>query len=298
MMRLFLCLIASIYTATSFAAGGSVLVERSVKFKKEGATPSYKQSVRVYYKTTQTTVPLNIPSYFFKKALKNPQFNLGSTYMWKSAFESTVNDTLLSQLNKYGIDTLLLSPGTNGIKITDFLTKAQNQSIHVSRLLSENSYAKDANGVQKLIAKMQTLQYDFPGLHLNIEPHTFADYKANIPFYTARMDSIYDVAKQWCDPRNMKLSVSIPMHLPIQNATFLATNNITAYIMAYENTDQQKLLTRTQLLRTTLGNNYVWVIRVSDFATQQDLLDAVAYLNANGVSRVALYDFSTVSTMF
>src|SRR5690606_29466570 len=180
----------------------------------------------------------------------------------------------------------------------DFLTKAQNQSIHVSRLLSENSYAKDANGVQKLILKMQTLQYDFPGLHLNIEPHTFSDYKSNIPFYTARMDSIYDVAKQWCDPRNMKLSVSIPMHLPIQNATFLATNNITAYIMAYESTDQQKLLTRTQLLRTTLGNNYVWVIRVSDFATQQDLLDAVAYLNANGVSRVALYDFSTVSTMF
>jgi len=254
--------------------------------------------VKVYNNTDQTTLPLNIPSYLFKKSLKNPQFNLGSTYMWKSAFESTVNDTLLSQLNKYGIDTLLLSPGTNGIKITDFLTKAQNQSIHVSRLLSENSYAKDANGVQKLIAKMQTLQYDFPGLHLNIEPHTFADYKTNIPFYTARMDSIYDVAKQWCDPRNMKLSVSIPMHLPIQNATFLANNNITAYIMAYENTDQQKLLTRTQLLRTTLGNNYVWVIRVSDFATQQDLLDAVAYLNANGVSRVALYDFSTISSMF
>lgn len=295
MMRLFHFLIAGMCTASSFAINIPTSKTVNSLKVKENSGMLYKKQL---LKANETSSPVSFPSALLKWALKNNQYNIGKTYMWKSAFESTVNDTLLSQLNKYGIDTLLVSPGTNGIKITDFLTKAQNQNIHVSRLLSENSYAKDANGVQKLIAKMQTLQYDFPGLHLNIEPHTFADYKANIPFYTARMDSIYDVAKQWCDPRNMKLTVSIPMHLPIQNATFLANNNITAYIMAYENPDQQKLLTRTQLLRATLGNNYVWVIRVSDFATQQDVLNAVAYLNANGVSRVALYDFSTVSNMF
>lgn len=294
-MRLFHFLIAGMCTASSFAINIPTSKTVNSLQVKENSGMLYKKQL---LKANETSSPVSFPSALLKWALKNNQYNIGKTYMWKSAFESTLNDTLLSQLNKYGIDTLLVSPGTNGIKITDFLTKAQNQNIHVSRLLSENSYAKDANGVQKLIAKMQTLQYDFPGLHLNIEPHTFADYKANIPFYTARMDSIYDVAKQWCDPRNMKLTVSIPMHLPIQNATFLANNNITAYIMAYENPDQQKLLTRTQLLRATLGNNYVWVIRVSDFATQQDVLNAVAYLNANGVSRVALYDFSTVSTMF
>lgn len=295
MMRLFHFLIAGMCTASSFAINIPTSKTVNSLKVKENSGMLYKKQL---LKANETSSPVSFPSALLKWALKNNQYNIGKTYMWKSAFESTVNDTLLSQLNKYGIDTLLVSPGTNGIKITDFLTKAQNQNIHVSRLLSENSYAKDANGVQKLIAKMQTLQYDFPGLHLNIEPHTFADYKANIPFYTARMDSIYDVAKQWCDPRNMKLTVSIPMHLPIQNATFLANNNITAYIMAYENPDQQKLLTRTQLLRTTLGNNYVWVIRVKDFATQQELLNAITYLHANGVSRVALYDFSTISTMF
>lgn len=295
MMRLFHFLIAGMYAASSFAM--------TVPTSKDVNSFQVKENLGMLYnkqllKANETSSPANFPSALFKWVLKNNQYNIGKTYMWKSAFESTVNDTLLSQLNNYGIDTLLLSPGNNATKITDFLTKAQTQNIHVSRLLSENSYAKDVNGVQKFIAKMQTLQYDFPGLHLNIEPHTFADYKENIPFYTERMDSIYDMAKQWCDPRNMKLTVSIPMHLPLQNATFLANNNITAYIMAYENPDQQKLLTRTQLLRTTLENNYVWVIRVTDFATQQELLDAITYLHANGVPRVALYDFSTVSTMF
>ena len=294
MMRLFLCLIAGMYAAATFAINLPSVGKNPVQFKKEYGCVYNKP----FFETDQNNVPANFPTAFIKWALKKNQYNIGKTYMWKSVFETTVNDTLLSQLNNYGIDTLLLSPGNNATKITDFLTKAQNQNIHVSRLLSENSYAKDANGVQKFIAKMQTLQYDFPGLHLNIEPHTFADYKANIPFYTARMDSIYDVAKQWCDPRNMKLTVSIPMHLPLQNAAFLANNDITAYIMAYENTDQQKLLTRTQILRATLQNKYVWVLRISDFANQQDLLDAVAYLNANGVSRVALYDFSTISNLF
>lgn len=232
------------------------------------------------------------------EALKTYQYSIGSTYMWKGLFEATPNDTLLNRLSYYGIDSLLLSPGNNAAKINNFLSRSQNQGIHVSRLLSENSYAKDANGIQKLILKLQTLQYDFPGLHLNIEPHTFADYKNNIPFYTQRMDSIYATAKQWCDPRNIKLSVSIPMHLPLQNAAYLANNGITPWIMAYENPDQQKLLQRTQSLRSTLGNNYVWVIRVIDFNTQQEIVDAVAYLHANGVSRVALYDFSTIPNLF
>ena len=321
-MRLIFTLITSLCVFSSFAVNLRMSEEGSLHFKKYAGKFSNLSAVQKQTNsergikvanadmsaknvstysvssTYQAGLPSKITIYLIKRALKNNPYSVGSTYMWKNIFESTVNDTLLSQLSNYGIDTLLLSPGTNGIKITDFLTKAQNQSIHVSRLLSENSYAKDSDGVQKLIAKMQTLQYDFPGLHLNIEPHTFADYKTNIPFYTARMDSIYDVAKQWCDPRNMKLTVSIPMHLPLQNATFLANNDITAYIMAYENTDQQKLLTRTLALRTALQNKYVWVLRVSDFATQQDLLDAIAYLNANGVSRVALYDFSTVTTMF
>lgn len=232
------------------------------------------------------------------EALKTYQYSIGSTYMWKGLFEATHNDTLLNRLSYYGIDSLLLSPGNNAAKINNFLSRSQNQGIHVSRLLSENSYAKDANGIQKLILKLQTLQYDFPGLHLNIEPHTFADYKNNIPFYTQRMDSIYATAKQWCDPRNIKLSVSIPMHLPLQNAAYLASNGITPWIMAYENPDQQKLLQRTQSLRSTLGNNYVWVIRVIDFNTQQEIVDAVAYLHANGVPRVALYDFSTIPNLF
>lgn len=226
-------------------------------------------------------------------------YNVGATYMWKNAFESSINDSLISRLNQVNVDTLLLSPGNNDAKIIDFLYKAQDQNIHVSRLLSENSYAKDTNGVQKLLLKLQTLdQYAFGGIHLNIEPHTFSDYKANIPWYTERMNSIYDTAKQWCDFKNIHLTVSIPMHLPIENAEFLAANNITPYIMAYENTNQQKLLQRTQVLRSTLQNNYVWVLRVSDFSCQQDLLDEVTYLQTNGVTRIALYDFSTVTNMF
>lgn len=317
-MRLIFTLITTVFAASAFAInygtpGKSVVSslkksETSISkgYSEENLFNAYPNNLSAVKKNTndsligksRTATAKIKPSIFVKTASNNNPYSIGKTYMWKSAFESAVNDTLLSQLNNYGIDTLLLSPGNNAIKITDFLTKSQNQNIHVSRLLSENSYASDSIGVQKLIAKLQTLQYDFPGLHLNIEPHTFDDYKANIPFYTARMDSLYDVAKQWCDPRNMKLTVSVPMHLPIQNATFLATNDITAYIMAYENPDQQKLLTRTQLLRATLGNNYVWVLRISDFATQQDLLDAITYLNANGVSRVALYDFSTISNLF
>mgnify|MGYP003575302953 CR=1 FL=1 len=233
------------------------------------------------------------------KKLNYSAYSVGTTYMWKNAFQAVSNDSLIALLNKFQVNTLFVSPGTDALKIDDFLKKAKAQNIHVSRLLSENSYAVDAGGVERLQLKLQSLYgYAFSGIHLNIEPHTFADYKINIPLYTQRMNDIYQTAVQWCNSKSSTLSVSIPLNLPLQNAQYLASNNITAYIMAYDNTDQQKLLQRSEALRTALNNNYVWVLRVSDFVKQQDLLDAVTYLKANGVSKVAFYDFSNILNSF
>lgn len=230
--------------------------------------------------------------------VNNISLNVGTTYLWKDDFETIANDSLLARLNILNVDTLLISPGNNKAKIIDFLQKARTKNMHVFRLLSENSYAVDPDGVEKLLLKLQSMdKYDFSGIHLNIEPHTFSDYKENSTLYSERMNNIYSTATQWCNLKGIPLSVSIPLNLPLANAVFLANNNVTAYIMAYENTDQQKLLHRTELLRSTLQNNFVWVLRVSDFSTRQDLLNSVSFLKANGISRIALYDFSTVTKM-
>lgn len=218
------------------------------------------------------------------------------TYMWKSYFESHSNDQLIEFLKANKITNLFLSPGSNKLKITEFIQKATQQNIKVDRLLGENSFAEKSDGLVKLIEKLEKIKEDnFSGIHLNIEPHTFDDYKENKEKYIERMNQIYAQAQAWCGKNNIKLSVSIPLHLPIENATFLSENKIEAYIMAYETTDQLKLLNRTKTLRNVLEGNFIWVLRLSDFTNEKMLNTAEITLKENGVDRIGYYEFSALN---
>lgn len=218
-----------------------------------------------------------------------------TTYMWKAAFEAASNSELISKLVLNNIKTLFLSPGNNDVKIKEFLEQAREQNIEVYRLVGENSFAKNEQGIAKLSQKLAEIQeYDYAGVHLDVEPQTFDDYKTRKEFYELRMNEIYSTTQQWAQQNNLKCSVSVPMSLPIGNATFLTQNNITAYIMAYEETEQSRLLKRTEKLREALQDNFVWVLRLTDFSTTEMLQEAQENLKAAGVTNIAYYDFSAL----
>jgi len=216
-----------------------------------------------------------------------------SSYLWKNFFQEHSNADILTLLQNNNITQLFLSPGENKEKTEDFIQQANVVNIEVLRLLGENSYAKTTDGDAKLIDKLNEIkEQNFNGIHLDIEPHTFEDYKTNKQFYIDNLNKLFAAAKKWTDTNNKKLSVSIPLNLPTDNAKLLAENNIEAYIMAYENTDQIKLLKRTESLRKILNNNFVWVLRLSDFENQKSVDNAIQDLNKNGIFKIGYYDVS------
>lgn len=226
--------------------------------------------------------------------------NIGNeTYIWSSFFTNYSNAYIINLMNHWHISRVFLSIGkvTDMVKVADFMAMAAQNNIQVYRLIGENSYAATDNGFVDLqVALQDAKNMGFAGVHLDIEPHTFDDYKANVDLYAQRLINLFTNSKTWCTQNNMDLGVSVPMQLPAEVATALHDNSIMTYIMAYDVLTLDKKLNKTALIRNILGPDlYVWVFRINDFQVFSDLLDAEAYVQAAGVTKFGYYDLSQMN---
>ena len=218
-----------------------------------------------------------------------------ATYLWNSFFLAKNNDYLINLLNLWHIEKVFLSFSKNSdfVKIADFLQLASENQIQVHRLIGENSYAQNDNGFKNLKEVLiQSKELGFEGIHLDIEPHVFDDYKEKIEVYKKREIDLFVNSKKWCEKNKQQLSVSIPMHLPLEVAKVLDQQNIPAYIMAYDVLSLDKKLSKTQELRNVLKGNAIWVFRINDFKNFESLMDAETKVIENKVDKIAYYDLS------
>lgn len=221
------------------------------------------------------------------------------TYIWSSLFNNYSNEYIINLLNHWHINRVFLSIGnvTNSVKVENFKTLAAANNILVYRLIGENSYAATDNGFINLQnALINAKNAGFAGIHLDIEPHTFSDYKDNVELYSQRLINLFTLSKTWCDENNMALGVSVPMHLPTNVAYSLQQNNIRTYIMAYDVLSLDKKITKTSVIRNILGNSLsVWVFRINDFQNFSDLLDAETTVQNNNINQIGYYDLSQMN---
>jgi len=226
--------------------------------------------------------------------------NVGQeTYIWSSFFTNYSNTYIINLMNHWHINRVFLSVGkvADMVKVADFMTQAAENNIQVYRLIGENSYAKTDDGFADLQLVMEDAKtMGFAGIHLDIEPHTFDDYKANVDLYAQRLINLFTNSKTWCIQNNMDLGVSVPMQLPAEVATALHDNNTMAYIMAYDVLSLDKKLNKTAVIRNILGPDYyVWVFRINDFQAFSDLLDAEEAVQTAGVTKIGYYDLSQMN---
>lgn len=221
------------------------------------------------------------------------------TYIWSSLFNNYSNEYIINLLNHWNINRVFLSPGnsSNASKVESFKSLAADHNILVYRLIGENSYAASDDGFINLQnALINAKNAGFAGVHLDIEPHTFSDYKDNVDLYSQRLINLFTLSKAWCDQNNMAMGVSVPMHLPVNVASSLYDNEITTYIMAYDNLSLEKKIAKTSAIRNILGNNlYVWVFRINDFENFSDLTDAEATVQSNNITQIGYYDLSQMN---
>ena len=125
------------------------------------------------------------------------------------------------------------------------------------------------------------------GIHLDIEPHTFDDFKENKEQYFKKYINVLKQAKQFADNNKLELSVSIPLSYPdeILNEINSVCNQV--YLMAYENVDPDFISRKTTEEKAILKNKCVLALRTKDFDNRTSMDETFKKL---GFEKTAYHD--------
>jgi energy-converting hydrogenase A subunit M len=230
------------------------------------------------------TTPLNLSN--LNIASSNPPFK--AVYVWSDAFKNN-SQTVINEYCKVNeFNPLLISYNStkNYVQqISEFISKNYTTPIHI--MIGSNKLLNI--GVTGFLdtLKMNLNLSQIKGIHLDIEPHTFVDFKDNKELYFKKYIDVLKQAKQFADNNKLELSVSIPLNYPDEVLTEINAVCSLVYLMAYENVDIDFISRKTVEEKAILKNKCVLALRTKDFENRTSMDDAFKKL---GFEKTAYHD--------
>jgi len=230
------------------------------------------------------TSPLNLSN--LNIASSNPPFK--AVYVWSDAFKNN-SQTVINEYCKVNeFNPLLISYNSTKIyiqQISEFISKNYTTPIHI--MIGSNKLLN--SGIEGYLDTLRA-NINFSqvkGIHLDIEPHTFPDFKENKEQYFKKYITVLKQAKQFADNNKIELSVSIPLNYPdeVLNEINAACNQV--YLMAYENVDVDFISRKTAEEKAILKNKCVLALRTKDFENRTSMDEAFKKL---GFEKTAYHD--------
>ena len=172
-----------------------------------------------------------------------------SVYIWDDIFNEKKNPFLLSYVEKERFKNVIISYNkaqeNNQIK-NNFIDSLKLQGIGVEVMTGKNSLlGQDPEEYFNLITRSLNLE-SIDALHLDVEPHTFDDWKVNKVKYLDQYIELLDKAKTYCNERGLMLSVSVPLHYPENYLQMIYDRVDKVYFMAYENIDTDYIVRKVK----------------------------------------------------
>lgn len=222
-----------------------------------------------------------------------------SLYLWSGTFNVHSNKRLWQFIDSKGVNSVMLSAGrkTDKDKLERFISRARKKNIDVGLMVGANEWIFDKNREQALLKSAVTAERT-GHLHLDIEPHTLAGYKANRRAYLDAYIDVIEAIRKIMAPED-KLSISVPVHWDQQD--YVRLNGIVdeLYLMAYETPAFTRLERRLEPILEVIPSERITVaLRPQDFADEWELEQTILkIMDRFGVRRVALHDAKTYMAM-
>ena len=217
---------------------------------------------------SEYTSPLNLSN--LNIASSNPPFK--AIYIWSDAFKNN-SQTVINEYCKVNeFNPLLISynPGKSYLlQISDFISKNHSTPVHL--MIGSNKLLQ--TGISGFLdtLKLNMNLSQIKGIHLDIEPHTFPDFKENKEQYFKKYIQLLKQAKQFTDIHHLELSVSIPLNYPEEVLIELNILCNYVYLMAYENVDPDFISRKTLEEKAILKSKCVLALRTKDFDNRNSM---------------------------
>jgi len=201
-----------------------------------------------------------------------------SIYVWSktlSLFKPAFISNYL-QLNK--MSSAIMSLNTKNISVqgfNDLATQLSANNISTTLLIGRNRLINEEfeGYISKKVKDLDLSKIE--SIHLDVEPHTFDDWKANKELYLAKYKVLVESARIYCDANHLKLEISIPLHYPESLITELLETCDKVYFMAYENIKTSYIIKKLSKFNLSKG---VIALRTNDFVNRLKLEEKIIEL--------------------
>ncbi|NOQ64877.1 MAG: hypothetical protein GQ582_10230 [Methyloprofundus sp.] len=192
-------------------------------------------------------------------------------YLWSKTFNRLDNKYLLDFMQAKGIATVLLSDSKkiNKFKKQAFLQMLKQRSLKVELMIGSNqwtlpqNHARAVQGIARVMQQADTI-------HLDIEPHTFADFKQHKQRYLNNYIAMLTAMRKQIG--TTRLTVAVPLHWPIEFYQQTAMLVEGVYIMAYGSRKPATLIRRLSPVVDKIGAEKITVIlRIKDFKDEWEI---------------------------
>lgn len=255
----------------------------------------------MYLKILRLQLALNHPEakYLFHPVSLNKIKEQKSTlelYCWSAAINDYETEKILGFAELNNIKSLLLSLPKNAHenpKYKSFFQAISSRNIGLKLMIGDNQLIRK-NVKEELDARFGSLtNVNYTELHLDVEPHTFPDWKENKTTYLDEYLIMLKEAKTWCEKRQKKLSVSIPLHYPESTVQEILKLCDKVYFMAYENIKTDYIIRKIE--------NYdkektVIALRTNDFVNRLAMENKISELENAGFKQFIYHDFKSLYT--
>lgn len=210
------------------------------------------------------TFPVTIKEDVKDSSFSNP--NVKAIYIWSKTLMNNPPEMISDYCDLNDFTELIISYKNDKqyLKLLNtFINKNYTRSFSV--MTGNNNLVK--GGFQKF---SDSLSAQLPlnlvkGLHLDVEPHTFDDFKENKDAYFNKYMNLVDSAAVFCKRKNLRLSVSIPLNYPDTVLKKLFAKCDKVYLMAYENVAVDFINKKTAEEIKLGGDKVVLALRTKDF---------------------------------
>jgi hypothetical protein len=245
--------------------------------------------------------PVFLPNYFSFEDETNR-----SVYIWTKTFESQ-NLEFISEYILYNqFDEVALAITKEDvykeqkIKLIEDLKK---NDIRVYLMLGQNNLLDSANPEQEIssILKQFPMQ-KVDGIHLDIEPHTRAEWKTNQITEQNKYKNLLKVTKSLSDTYKIKLSIDLPLSLDSNYVFELMKSTDFVKFMCYENIKEEYLMRKLSPYLKNKANISI-SLRTEDFSNRNEMEEfsklisqktGISGINFHDLNRLILLDKKTL----
>ncbi len=225
-----------------------------------------------------------------------------SIYIWSKSSEKHTAGFITNSLRTNSFSTAIVSAG--GTKAAHERTRVlidslKRAGITVELLIGENKLLTRKNPAAYLDSLLRVLGNPaISAIHLDVEPHTFADWDKNKSTYLDQYIVMVEAIRIFCTNKNLQLNVSIPVFYPSDFLVRLYPLTDRVYVMAYEQTNVDKVVAKTSEERALSSEKTILAIRTKDFATRESFDDFLLLLAEKiKLPGIAVHDFETLQEL-